>query len=616
MIKILFLCQMALSLSAAGDPGPFSSDYLVLRSQNFDVVVRKSDLEIGHHYVKVLERSHRLLAGLFLHPPPRTTVVLNPWQDITNGQAGVVPYPLITTFGTLPDNFGSLSETADWSLELLAHEYAHILSLEPATGAMRAFRHIFGSIISPNVLLPRWWKEGLSVLVESAVSPSGGRLRSLWQEATIRSLVMSERWEQLDIAGANEFIPQWPDGHRPYLLGSVFFARAQELHGHGVIGKLTLAHSSEVPYFLANPARSVLGVNYQDFYREAMQETSRRAWEQIITLRQEKVSSFHELPSPPEEQHFSPAFSSDGKYLAFVRLNRKGSRSLVIKKRPAEGGSFRAATQETWPTTTKQTEIKESRDYDGPPSGGLMGLAWMNKRNILIYDQSDSVDPWRVSSDLWLLDVESGRKEQLTYGLNAREPAVSPDDQKIVFIRNHFHKQGLEILDLESRSVETLYLGNIDERLSNPIFLGKDKILVARAVNAEESLWTFEIPLREWKKVLPEHAKARFPILTKKGLLFASAPNRVFNAWLATTDLKSAYPLTNTLDMIASPTLDPVTGELWLVRMSEFGPRLAVTEPAAKGELRLPHVTPIFTPPPLTDTKQTDSEPAVSYTHL
>jgi len=59
-------------------------------------------------------------------------------------------------------------------------------------------------------------------------------------------------------------------------------------------------------------------------------------------------------------------------------------------------------------------------------------------------------------SDLYSVDIKSGRRKRLTSGLRASEPSISPDGEKIVFVRKEGGNSNLFLLDLRKGEISPL----------------------------------------------------------------------------------------------------------------------------------------------------------------
>ena len=158
-MNILLTLMLLFSANAWAQEVPASWSFVILKSAHFDIVVNARQQDLGQFYAFKLEEAYDFLNPLFTDKPERTVVIINDKTDVTNGYATGIPYPHIMAYPVLAGPSESLGESGDWALELLSHEYTHILTFEPATGFMKYLRFVFGTIVSPNILLPRWWKE-------------------------------------------------------------------------------------------------------------------------------------------------------------------------------------------------------------------------------------------------------------------------------------------------------------------------------------------------------------------------------------------------------------------------------------------------------------------------
>lgn len=546
--------------------------YKIISTPHFDIIYNSSQQELGELYARQIERAFTLLAPIFTTQPEKTLIIINDKTDATNGYATRVPYPHIMTYPVLPGPQESLSETGDWSLELLAHEYTHILNFEPATGAFRVLRGVLGSIASPNILLPSWWKEGLAVQTESMLAPTGGRLTSLYQDAVLRAMVEDGSLLTYDVAQVNESFPTWPEGMRPYVFGSLFWSQAVHEYGASVMDRLNQRHSSRLPYLIEEPALELLKSDYEGYYKKALQETQARAQGQLQKLRALPPTPIH--PLPLEAKYSSaPAISEDGKYLALITVDYKADRVIDILVRDPV---TKLITKKLKVEIKKEDEpLVPKNNEDGPPSGSIQKIAWFHKSPKLIYDQLRYVNRTERYSDLFTYDLQTGKSQKLTTALRGREPSMSPTDDKVTFVKLEGGRTALGLYDLGRNQAEILFRPPIQERISAPLFLNEDTLLFAlRNAKGEEGLWTYSLKEKNLTRVLAGFSQARFPVMTKLGLMFTASNNGVHNLYLASADLQNAKPLTHVTTMVSSSALDPETENLYVTYMSSAGPRV------------------------------------------
>ncbi|MGE3758660.1 MAG: hypothetical protein AB7H97_12935, partial [Pseudobdellovibrionaceae bacterium] len=189
---------------------PEATSWQKISTPHFDIVYDAKHKELAEGYAVRAEKAYELLIPIFREAPAKTTILINDSTDLANGYATRIPYPFIMVYPVLPGPLETISEYGDWALELIIHEYTHILSFEPAHAAYDYLRPVFGTVIAPNMLMPRWWLEGVAVEMETRLSEHG-RLRSYYQDAALRAIVLDGKLDAHRVDQINEVgIPSWP----------------------------------------------------------------------------------------------------------------------------------------------------------------------------------------------------------------------------------------------------------------------------------------------------------------------------------------------------------------------------------------------------------------------
>lgn len=599
MKQLWFLLFPLVASGAFAQEFPADWKFLSLKTPHFEVVVNAKQQELGVLYARKLEQAYSFLSPLFTDKPERTVVVIADKTDITNGYATRIPYPHIFVYPVLPGPFESLGEGGDWILELVAHEYTHILSFEAVDGAMEPLQSVFGTIISPNLLLPRWWKEGVAVEMETRIG-YGGRNRSAYQDATLRTMAEQGSLERFDIAQINEILPTWPEGMRPYLFGAIFWSEALDEKGSAVVDELHQHHGRRVPYFIEEPARQHLGSEYEDFYRRALRATERKIAAQEAILRTKAMTPIQALRSDSANSRkdvrydSAPRVSADGKYLAVVSVDSTSRRSVRLFLRNSDGTFVNSPEQLL--RIANQDNEQAPPTKDGPPSGSINRVSWMHASPRFIFDKVDAVSRFERYSDLWSYDLSNDKSRQLTFGLRAREPAVSPDDKSIAFVGLEGGRTYLGLLDVATLQSKRLWTGDWQDRISSPTFLDAATIAFAlRDSKGEEFLYRLTVGEPLPQPFLKQFPQARAPEMTASGLVFTSAKNGVYNLYLADADLHDARPVTHVNGAIFSSTIDAKTGDLYVSFLTADGPRAGRVAAADRArESVLPVVEPLF----------------------
>ena len=150
------------------------------------------------------------------------------------------------------------------------------------------------------------------------------------------------------------------------------------------------------------------------------------------------------ITGDPEDQALYPAWSPDGKQLAFQEVTDK---VRIMVQKPVEGVSA--------------SIISDSVD------GRHFTPAWSpDGRQIVFMSQVDN------GADIWLLDVKSGEATQLSQpASNDGEPTWSPDGKEIAFVSDRDGTQSLYIMSADGQTVRRLITDSAE--YSHPVWWGK-----------------------------------------------------------------------------------------------------------------------------------------------
>src|SRR6185503_3858045 len=109
-----------------------------------------------------------------------------------------------------------------------------------------------------------------------------------------------------------------------------------------------------------------------------------------------------------------------------------------------------------------------ARDRKLADRNGGSGLAWTPDGRTLIYDEPQVHHTFETRSDLSAVDVASGRVRRLTRGLRAREPDVSPDGTRLVFVRRVDDRSELYTMALDGSGLRALTSSVPETQWSGP----------------------------------------------------------------------------------------------------------------------------------------------------
>lgn len=448
---------------AANDP---RLDYWTIETDHFHIHYEKRLEPVAERVAALSEAIHDQLVGPLGYVPDEVTeVAITDTTDSANGSATALPYNTVRLFVTAPGDLSPLADTDDWYLGLMTHEYTHILHIDNVSGVPTLINAILGKTYTPNQIQPRWIIEGLAVVAESAFT-SAGRIRSSVFDMYLRADFLANNVARLD--QISNPARRWPQGNLWYLYGSRFMQWIADVYGPDVFRAVIADFSASlIPWGINRAIRRQTGRTYVQLY-EGFKDHMRRHYGRMIRevkrrgLREGKRITFDgRTTSYPQ---FAPANAGlgEGDQLLFARDNfddRTGLYRLDLSQQ-REGVT---ALPELW------ARSRHANTFSFGPDGDLY---------------FSSVVPWRrifQRSDLFHLpagkEAETGyerHRTQLTSGMRADAPTVSPDGRRAVFVHNDQGTRSLMIADVTPQhrlqNVKALWRGRPFDQAYTPRF--------------------------------------------------------------------------------------------------------------------------------------------------
>ncbi|HWV39487.1 MAG TPA: hypothetical protein VN033_13540 [Vulgatibacter sp.] len=368
-----------------------------------------------------LERAHeRLVPLLGSEPPRKTQVVLSDDSDAANGAATAFERPRIWLLAEPPDARSELGDYDDYVFLLVAHEYVHVLHLGTASGVWSLLSFLLGDIFLPNGMHPRFFTEGLATYHESQIS-RGGRIRSALFDMYLRTDVLEGR--VLPLSRVSGGTLRWPRGTAAYLYGGRLLAWLAETRGDEAIRAYVHGYGASLPPYAMNASlKAEVGVAFESLWDEWVESLRSRyaAQEAIVRARGEITAPV--FSTSHGDRTGSPRWSRDGEALLYVEATAH-RRPRLRAARPQAGAD-------------REVAALGSAGRIAPLPGGGTVVA---RQEVLGFH--------RVVGDLFLVDGAGER--QLTAGLRAAEPDVSPDGRHVYFVRRNLGRTTLERISLD-----------------------------------------------------------------------------------------------------------------------------------------------------------------------
>ncbi|MEK6606438.1 MAG: hypothetical protein AABZ30_02150, partial [Myxococcota bacterium] len=546
---------LALLLARVAGADDSSLVWRTVRTPHFTIHYHRPLGELAQRLARRAEQAHAALVPRLAHAPDGPThIVLVDDTDSANGSAQTLPYNRIVLYATAPEAFSVLGDYDDWLLDLVMHEYTHVVHLDTIHGFPRVYNAIFGKTLSWNQVQPKWFIEGLATYEESARTASG-RGRSSLMHMFVRAAVLEDAFPRLDVLSA---APRaFPRGTMPYLYGAHFLAFIAEQHGEEALARISHDYAGNaLPFALNRSALRAVGKDYPTLYSEFHQHVRRRYALERDEVRARGETSSRRLTFAGETASH-PRFLPDGRILFF---QSDGVSHAALRAISPKGGQ-----------PVDVTRVASSARESARPSPSADG------RRIVM----DQLGPWRTFysySDLWLHDSDSGRTTQLTHGLRARDPDLSPDGRTIVFSQNGAGASRIARIALDptgAAKVEPITPFDPDVQAYTPSF-SPDGNLVAWSGATDagfRDLFVYDARDRSVRRLWKDRALDLDPRFSRDGrwLFFASDRTGIYNVYAYELAGGRLWQVTNVVSGAFMPEPSPDGKLLAFIGFSHTG---------------------------------------------
>ncbi|MFN3453318.1 MAG: hypothetical protein ACK41T_00060 [Pseudobdellovibrio sp.] len=455
IISIFFFTQF----SNAQRIGDSRSPWQTTKTAHFEIFHSAEQQDLGLYYAKIAERAYADVTSIFtIAPKEKIIVIINDSTDLSNGFATLIPYPYIMIYPVQVGKDETLSEAGEWAHELFTHELTHIFQLYPAEGVYQYIKPIFGTVVAPNLFMPLWWKEGMAVEMETRLSHNG-RTRSAFQDASIRALVAEDQLFKYTISEANESLPTWPYGSRPYLFGSLLMSQITYKGGTNALKELTNHQAHRAPYWIEWPHEKLFGYPYQTQYLEALHRYQDNATSQIKQISTQPIT---QVNTPIDRNLISaryPRYNKQTKILALIGMDKKNKKILFYTKN----------SDSSW------SRLKLNKN----PTDEVSSFEFHPHENKIIYAKADAFNSKKFLSDLYIYDISLDKSTRITRGERARNPLWTSDGNYIYYVSTFSGKTQLKRWNVKNETSEFFYETPFNNRIHDISLIDDQNILVS-----------------------------------------------------------------------------------------------------------------------------------------
>lgn len=555
LIALVSLVLWPRGAGAAGDP---DLDWWTIETKHFRIHYEKKLEPVAERVARLSEAIHERLVGpLGYDPGQRTEVALTDFTDNANGSATALPFNTVRLFVTAPSDMSPLGDYDDWYLGLMTHEHTHILHVDNVSGVPALVNAVFGKTLVPNQIQPRWIIEGLAVVAESAYT-SGGRIRSSIFDMYLRADFLEDNVARLDQISSPSL--RWPQGNLWYLYGSRFLQWIADVYGQDVMRAVAADYSDDVvPWGINRAIRRRTGRTYTELY-DGFIDHHRRAYGRMIRevkrrgLRKGRQITFHgrDVLYPRFVPAAARAPEGSEHQLVYYRndfSNRPGQYHLDLG-RPVAGRYEEAL----W------ARARADSPASFTPEGGMVFSSVVPFKRVYSRSEIFALPPGERSSSGY-----EQHRSQLTHGVRALAPDVSPDGRRVVYTQNH---QGTTFLVLAERTASgtlqnprTIYRGADYDQVFTPVFSpdGKTIAFSSWSKGGFRDIRLIDPDTGVIEEITADRALDQNPAWSPDGktLFFSSDRTGIFNVYAYSRERRELKQVTNVELGAFMPTVSP-----------------------------------------------------------
>jgi len=354
-------------------------------------------------------------------------VFLSDEDEIVNGFAVPFRNAYTNIWVNLNEVAQAWSGPEKWLRTVLAHELAHIFHFE-AVKSNLGFLGILGTAPS----LPEPWTEGIA---QYQTEP----WHVLRGDALLRTSVYDGR-------------PSHRDGTTLQNRGLMYAAGNSQLRYFA-----STYGDSLLPKILAHRDTTFFGLVRSHSFNNAFKEVTGKSFTRFEDEWRRHVSIYYHTLAGQMERSDSLGVKPDtlqGQFIRDVQYSPDGSKKAVVGLRSESRPITEISIISTSPKKTRR--IVHRGSINSP-------VKWNSEGTQIVYSALTRGVHGSILNDVYIIDVESGRRTRITHSARASNPQFTEDGNGLLYIMNHKGTSNIFFHDLEDGTLTqiTNYQGDV-----------------------------------------------------------------------------------------------------------------------------------------------------------
>lgn len=465
---VLACCLVPRTSAAAFDP---NVEWRQIETEHFRITYHTGIEATAQHVASVAESiyGHMTVAMGYAPSKDKTEIQLVDTSESANGSASALPYNAVRLLVTAPEDMSPLGDVDDWGIELVTHEFTHVLHTDHIRGIPALINAVIGKTIAPNQIQPRWILEGFGVFEESART-SAGRVRNTMWNMFMRADVLEDHIAGLD--QMSSIVRRWPQGNLFYLYGSYFVDWIAKTYGEDALRKVSYDYGGQlIPWGIQRSIRRATGKTYDELFPLWIAAMKKEYGAQADAARKSGIRAGTQITHHGQivrYPKFIPknAWAEHAGGIAYYRDDqhtRTGIYALDLVRDAA--GNVIGSKEKDEELIARGNGTEQYSSFD--PNGAFVISNNEYIQSYYSYNELQYLAPGKKSA---FGAADGGRKSMTARLDRATDPDVSPDGRRIVFCTNHGGTRSIHIGDLDLGGAEGKMVTNVRSLVPNAPF--------------------------------------------------------------------------------------------------------------------------------------------------
>ncbi len=554
-------------------------EWKTIETEHFLVHFHTGSERTAREVARVAERAYGPITELYQHKPDqRVSFVIRDYDDYSNGAAYFYDNKIDIWAPALDFE---LRGTHPWIENVVTHEFTHIVQIQTTMKMGRKVPAVYFQWLGyeaerrpdvlygfPNVIvsyplsafvIPAWFAEGVAQYNHPDLTYDRWDTH---RDMILRTAILDGNvltWDEMAVFGKTSL-----GNEESYNAGYSFVAYIVDTYGVEKLQDISRKLGSLGRATIGGAIEAALGKSGEDVY-EQWKEAKLAHYQSVVR----KTNSARVQGEVIEEEgfgNFYPAFSPDGKKLAYVSTKDKDYFSL--------------SSLCLYDLETKNKKLVKS--------GIRSTLSFSPDGRFLYYSKLTNANPyWSKLSDLYRYDLKEEREDRLTRGARAMNPQVSSDGTKMTFVVNHDGTANIAIADADGRNIRNVTNFENGEQVFTPVW-SPDGRTIAFGYSSQhnQSIATIEADGSNFS-IVKSDGDCRNPSYSRDGrfLYYASDVTGIFNIYELNLESGSTKQITN----VAGGAFLPVAnsdGALAFALYSSTGYKIALLKQEEREEIQ------------------------------